>query len=194
MFTWLKNLLAKVPPSIEKPLWALFVAVLSALAVKYGVPITVPPSVNTVIVSPSDADPGFLATAPAKAGGFHPMVHPLIRAHLALAVEQRDGVSFAEAWGRVRKVSRADLEDGITAASTKLGVFGQLGDGTLIQKLIDFLNSPQGQALIALLLKLLPLLLAQLHDAILQPPGDEVCSVRGPPYPLAWEIPCALAS
>ncbi len=185
LMSWLTNLLSKIPPSIEKPLWALIVAGLTFLAAKYGILVPAPVNNNTVVVSPSDADPSFLATAP-KAGGFHPMVHPLIRAHLALAVEQRDGISFAEAWGKVRKVSRADLEDGITAASTKLGVFGQLGDGTLIQKIIDFLNSPQGQALIALLLKLLPLLLADGHDAVAWPAFDDCHTVRGPPYPLEW--------
>lgn len=179
----LSNLLDKIPAPIGKALWALIFTVLAFYGAKLGLPAPVNTTTTTNTVMIPDSDPGFLAATPAGVGqNFHPRVGPLARAHLTLALAERDHLSFEDAYRKVRKISRDDFENGITAAATQQKVVGQLGDGQLLQKIIDFFNSPQGQALIKILLSLLmafadnqnsmeiPMLMGDIHTAQLCQP------------------------
>jgi hypothetical protein len=153
-------------------------------------PADQPPSV--IIVIPDDSgDAGFLAKGAAAPGrDFHPRLRPLLRAHMAVALADRDKISLPEAFRKVMSVSREHLDSALSTAAEKQGVYGQLGDGQLLQKLLDFLASPQGQALIKLLLSLL--MFADAHDVQPALPMDPCGPIRVAqvPYPLAWEPPC----
>ncbi len=89
------------------------------------------------------------------------MVHPLLTQLVKARVRQslrREGYSLIESIQLAGSVD-ADLVDTALAASpdafSELNAMTGLGDGTLIQKFIDFLNSDLGKALIALIMKLL---------------------------------------
>jgi hypothetical protein len=80
----------------------------------------------------------------------------LVRAEARKAYRAQ-GFSFGESWRKA-----AELTDDVIAAAVPdaekvagVKVVGQLGDGSLLAALIEFLKSPQGQALIQALLKLL---------------------------------------
>ncbi len=197
--SWLKNLLNKIPPSIEKPLWALIVAVLSALAVKYGVPITVPPSVNTDNYVIMPADPTFLGAQPGVVGAAGDRVHPVLLAiarHKAAKqyAAEHDGLSHAQALKLAISVPDAD----ITAAMVEQGLVNKSNVvGGPLTNLLDWISThpDQVQAIIKIILMLLPLFAdAHPQPGMLDKPFDDIRLVSVPPHPLAWEIPCTLAS
>jgi hypothetical protein len=88
----------------------------------------------------------------AKNGKHHPLRDAFIRRRVMLELVKTHGYSRDEA-----REMTAELDDGLiqTALNQTEGAMQAIGDGTLLQKLIDFIQSPQGQALIALLIKLL---------------------------------------
>ncbi len=82
---------------------------------------------------------------------FHPLLRLSCRATL-----RKQGRGF----GEINSIMDGWDDDLVPMAVEMLppehaDAVGALGDGTLIQALIDFLKSPAGQALIAMLIKLL---------------------------------------
>ena len=84
------------------------------------------------------------------------MSHPLLKLRVRAGLRAQ-GKGFAEinhlmdGWDdELPTMAAALLPDAEQAAAV-----GALGDGTLIQALIDFLKSPAGKALIEMLIKLL---------------------------------------
>lgn len=124
-------------------------------SVQPGPPNTLP-EIIIVIPTSEDSDPMFL-DAPAVEGvqRVGNRARPLLRAKLAVALAKRDGIPVAEAFKKVMAVPKEQFDTAVaTAAEQVPEVYGALGDGELLKKIIDFLNSPQGQALIRLLLML----------------------------------------
>jgi hypothetical protein len=76
-----------------------------------------------------------------------------IRTQLAVAAGLREqGYGLLEA----RQLSKTVDDDLIHHAATVADVsLGAIGDGTILQAILDFFKSPVGQALIAALIKLL---------------------------------------
>lgn len=77
------------------------------------------------------------------------LFHEVTRLRVAAAL-RRQGHSVLDA---------RELSHSLTAATIEAAVppeaVGAIGDGTILQKLIDFLNSPAGKALIDALIQLL---------------------------------------
>lgn len=194
MLTWFKNLLSKIPPSIEKPLWALIVAGLTFLAAKYGVVIPAAVNNENYVVVPTD--PTFLGAAPAQpnvVGAAGDRVHPVLLAiarHKAAKqyATEHDGLTHPQALKLAMMVPDAD----ITAAMVEQGlvVKGNVVGGPLTN-LLDWISThpEQVQAIIKIILMLLPLF-ADAHPmpGMLDKPFDDIriCQV---PYPLAWTRP-----
>lgn len=135
--------------------WKLIAVMITIVASAFGVVVRIEtgpvskPEINIIL---PESEPVFEASR----SGFHRSFHPIIRAHLARAVAERDRCTFTEAWRKTAKLTSADY-DGATieaAAQTKTPV-GQLGDGQLLQKILDWLKSPEGQAFLKLLITLL---------------------------------------
>lgn len=149
---WLTKVFGFVPEPLRKPLWALLIATAAYVAARYG--ITIPPA-NNVIIVPEEGETFYAGKAQGR--DFHPRLRPLLRAKLAVALSERDNIPLREAFAKVMSVDRDKLDTAVAtaAAQQQLDVYGALGDGELLKKIIDFLNSPQGQALIKLLLMLL---------------------------------------
>ena len=83
---------------------------------------------------------------------------------------KKQGMGLVE---RIRKSNEAtdDVINGLMADAEKVAAakvagakFGAIGDGTIIQAIIDFFKSPQGQALIDALIQLLIGLLSSVGD------------------------------
>lgn len=84
------------------------------------------------------------------------MAHPLLKLRVRTALRAQ-----GKSWSEVNGImdgwddSLPDMAATMLPDDAKDAAVGALGDGTLIQALIDFLKSPAGQALIAMLIKLL---------------------------------------
>ncbi len=87
----------------------------------------------------------------------HPLLTQLIRARVRQSL-RAEGHSLLESIQLAGSVD-GDLVDTALAASpeavAQIDAVGALGDGTLIQKFLDFLNTDLGKALIALIKMLL---------------------------------------
>jgi hypothetical protein len=100
---------------------------------------------------------------------FNSHAYPLARLHARQALVRQEGLvkgSRAMAgWDPdlvdVAAAQAASADPAVAAAMPALGAAeaagtaGALGDGTIIQAILDFFKSPQGQAVIAALVKLL---------------------------------------
>ena len=143
--------------------WRLAVIIAAAVGTVAGVKFTIEKgpanSDPQIIVIIPDADtPPVFGTA---GSGLNRDFHPLVRVHLARAVMERDKIGFAAAWVKCRKVSSDDIAGAtIQAASETQTPVGKFGDGTILKAIIEWLQSPQGQAFIAALIKILLLLVA----------------------------------
>lgn len=143
--------------------WQLVVIVVTILAATVGVKFTFERG-------PANSDPQIIVIIPdpdqpsvygAAGAGLNRDFHPLIRVHLARAVMKRDGIGFGQAWIKCRKVTNEDIAGAtIQAASETQTPVGKLGDGELLKKIIEWLQSPEGQAFIAALIKILLVLVA----------------------------------
>lgn len=84
------------------------------------------------------------------------MAHPLLKIQVRNGL-RRQGKSFSEinsimdGWDD----GLPDIAASMLPGEHQAAAVGAIGDGTLIQALIEFLKSPAGQALIAMLIKLL---------------------------------------
>lgn len=80
-----------------------------------------------------------------------PLFYALTRLHARGAL-RRQGYGFFQ----INEMMDAAEDDIIDAAAMEVGIPRTgLGDGTIIQAILDFLRSEQGQALISALIKLL---------------------------------------
>lgn len=79
------------------------------------------------------------------------MFHPLVRAHVRRELRSR-GVAFGDSFAMAASLSNGDIDDAMASVPE---IAGQLGDGSFLKKVEEFLASPLGQALIAILVKLL---------------------------------------
>lgn len=78
-----------------------------------------------------------------------PLLHGLVRLRVAAGL-RRKGYGILEA----RHLSES-LPGEVIDAHTTPETVGAIGDGTILQAIIDFLNSPAGKALIDALIQLL---------------------------------------
>lgn len=155
-FKWLENL----PPSISRPLQMLIIAIVTYFATQRGIVIPPAPPTQINVVMPDE--PVFMAVAQQDRTILHPRMHFFLRAKLAGGLMDKKGLSFADAWVKTRKLSADDYAGAMMQAAKVQGAeaqtqvpFGKLGDGTLLNSFLEWLKSPQGQAFIELLLKLL---------------------------------------
>jgi len=81
----------------------------------------------------------------------HPILTRVIRFRVAVEL-RKQGHTFDEAHELAGQLTDDMIHAGVEQTD---GAVGAIGDGTILQKIIDFLSSPQGQALIALLIKIL---------------------------------------
>ncbi len=82
----------------------------------------------------------------------HPILNRLTKLRVAAELRKTHGIG----WDESRDLADSLTDDVIDSAVHQTeGAVGAIGDGTLLQKLLDFFASPQGQALIALLIKIL---------------------------------------
>lgn len=86
----------------------------------------------------------------------HPLFYVVTRLKLRSALREK-GYSRAEVNDLVDGATDdvIDAADAIANAGQPESAVGAIGDGTLIQKFFEFLQSPAGQALLAALMKLL---------------------------------------
>lgn len=116
----------------------------------------------TVRSGPPDSQPEIVIIIPgedpaapfvqAQRGGGHPVFYNLARVHAARAYQAHKGGSFVSAWQKIRKISNADID----GASIQAGIpVGELGDGTLLKKIIDWFSDPANQAKLKALIQFL---------------------------------------
>lgn len=80
----------------------------------------------------------------------HPIFYALTRAATRREMRQR-GYPL----GQIREALEACADELIDAAAVRSGGVGAIGDGKIVEAVIEFLKSPQGQALIDVLIKIL---------------------------------------
>lgn len=113
---------------------------------------------NRVVLLATPAPVKAQAPAPVAAEAskkLGPVACAVVRMHLRDEYKKK-GMSLVE---RVRKANEAtdDVINGLVADAEKVAgkKFGAIGDGTILNVIIEFFKSPQGQALIAALIELL---------------------------------------
>jgi hypothetical protein len=92
--------------------------------------------------------------AVAKGRG-HPILNAVIRRRLIVELHKTHGYSMADARELAGELDDDTINNGIKQTEGATEAVGALGDGSFLQKILDFLASPQGQAMIALLIKIL---------------------------------------
>ena len=110
---------------------------------------------RVVVAVPVQASP-VQGKAEAGAGKkLGPVACAVVRMHLREEYRKK-GMGLVE---RIKKANEAsdDVINGLVPDAEKVAgkKFGAIGDGTIIQAIIDFLNSPAGKALIDALIQLL---------------------------------------
>lgn len=87
------------------------------------------------------------------------MSHPLLTFYAKVHARRKlaaDGYSFRQINDAMSQVDTQAVEAAAFSAGPEVeSAVGKLGDGTILQAIIDFLKSPQGQALIDALVKML---------------------------------------
>lgn len=83
-----------------------------------------------------------------------PLFRGLVRVRLRTAL-RRKGYSFGQAWDMVDEAEDDVLDELITTAAEQTNAVAAIGDGKLLQALLDWLKSEQGAAFLDALLKLL---------------------------------------
>jgi len=79
----------------------------------------------------------------------------LVRAELRKEY-RKQGMTFSQAWKAAAEFDDETIRGAVSEAEKLSGkVVGQLGDGTLLKILLDFINSPTGQMILQLVIKLL---------------------------------------
>lgn len=81
----------------------------------------------------------------------HPAFYAMARVHARRALREQ-GKSFSEI-NEAMNLTDNDLIDSV--ADDVPPMVGSIGDGKIIQAIIDFFKSPQGQAIIAALVKMI---------------------------------------
>jgi len=94
----------------------------------------------------------------ASAGRRDPLFYRLVKMRTRLALRRR-GVSGLDAWAAVEDMDDETI-DAVAAAGGPMATAAGIGDGKILDAILEFLRSEQGQALIAALVKLLLGLLA----------------------------------
>ena len=92
---------------------------------------------------------------PVVQGKKHPLLNLVIKRRVIVELHKTHGYTMAEARELAGDLDDATIHAGMKQVEGVAEAVGAIGDGTLLQKIIDFIQSPQGQALIALLIKLL---------------------------------------
>ena len=99
-----------------------------------------------------------VADDPPASSGRDPLFYRLVKMRTRLALRRR-GVSGLDAWAAVEDMDDETI-DAVAAAGGPMATAAGLGDGKILDAILEFLRSEQGQALIAALVKLLLGLLA----------------------------------
>ena len=103
---------------------------------------------------------------------FHPLVNARVRFATAAELRQKKGLGFLRSFVLAGTIDDETIREGLIAVASDMGValpteltdpapgvVGAIGDGSILQVIKDFFNSPLGQqilqALVALLLGLL---------------------------------------
>lgn len=93
------------------------------------------------------------------------MIHPLAVVFARQQIRQelrKNGVGFLQAIESSRNVTGDDLDDTAAAVGAALpaamlipdaGTVGAIGDGTILQAIIDFFKSPTGQMILGVIIK-----------------------------------------
>ncbi len=191
---WMKN-----NPAISHPAIALFFALISFFTAKYGINIPVPPpSTDNYYVMPAPLDVvGAGVTAkPAEfvADGkrfFHPFFRGMLNVKAAREYrKEHPELSMQEAINIVAIVPDTAIAEEATKQKMDLKgvpIFGQIGDGKILQWFID--HQDQIMAIIKIIMMLAPLFADHqpTFDMLAIPPPD--VRVGQVPYPLAWWKP-----
>ena len=126
---------------------------------------TVYPAADSMAGDAPPATLPFAATAtavgdddPPASSGRDPLFYRLVKMRTRLALRRR-GVSGLDAWAAVEDLDDATI-DAVAAAGGPMATAAGLGDGKILDAILEFLRSEQGQMLIAALVKLLLGLLA----------------------------------
>lgn len=108
------------------------------------------PEIIVVIPGGEDAAPPVVGAAGPR--GFDRNFFPLARVHAARELAKRDGTGFVKAFSKIRKITDAD----IAAAAIQAGVpVGELGDGTLLKRIVEWFMDPANQEKIKQLIEFL---------------------------------------
>lgn len=94
-------------------------------------------------------------SAKPKAARSHPVLNAFLRRRLVVELHKAHGMSIADARQMTADLDDEEIDSAVEQTEGAKEAVGAIGDGSLLQKLIDFISSPQGQALIALLIKLI---------------------------------------
>lgn len=93
---------------------------------------------------------------------FHPLLVATARRHAAAEYSATNGVGFFAALRKVRDIDGEDFDacclqaEAVAAVKIPQVTYGSsIGDGHIIQAIIDWLKSPEGQAFIAALIKII---------------------------------------
>lgn len=85
-----------------------------------------------------------------------PVACAIVRIELAKSIQKKRGIGRLAALREARDIDDETINSFVPAAEKAAKAkFGAIGDGTIINAIIDFFKSPQGQALIQALIELL---------------------------------------
>lgn len=118
----------------------------------------------TIRAAKPNEDPGIVIIIPTEdpqvsqgRDGVGPVRRMVLQARVAAELAKKDKIPFTEAYAKVRTVGAEKFDACVSQAVVQQGVEGNVfGDGQgFLQRLVEWLKSPQGQAFIQLLLSLL---------------------------------------
>lgn len=157
--------------------WRLGLLLLTIVLAPFGVNFTAKPGppgskVEIQVIYPEDATPSFQMKAGGSEFNIHPRLHFFLRAKLSGEVMKTNGCTFAEAWNLTRVLKPDDYAAAYGQAAKESKVeaaskYGQIGDGSILKAIMEWLQSPQGQAFLDAVMKiLLALLMASANGQI----------------------------
>ena len=85
----------------------------------------------------------------------HPLLNAVIRRRVIVELHKTHGYSMADARELASELDDETINAGMKQVEGVAEAVNALGDGHILQMLIDFISSPAGQALIKLLISLL---------------------------------------